>query len=258
MRKLLNFEFRKLFRQKSFYICIAVAIGMLALSVVILKVLENQLSEMPEMEGMGIIAKSASDVVLTAISQSSFTIILAILIALIVCEDFSLQTIKNIYARGYSREKVFLSKLVSSLIATTIMFACVFVAGFLIGIACFGFSGDFGGKFFACVGSQYVAILAYASLFFFISFLIKKMGGAIACCVIGPTAIDLVLTLITTATKSSDTPLSNFWLGAFVTDLSSVTVDISRMLTCIGLSALYAVIFVVLGAVLTRKIDIKD
>lgn len=258
MQKLLNFEFRKLFRQKSFYICIAVAVGMLVLSVVLLKVLENQLAEMPEMEGVGTIAQNAAEVVLTSISGSSFTLILAVLIALIVCEDFSSQTIKNIYARGYSRESVYFSKLVSSFVATTIMFLCVFAVSFVVGIVCFGFTGSFDGKFFACVGSQYITILAYASLFFMISFLIKKAGGAIACNIIGPTAIDLILTLLTTAFKQSDTPLSQFWVGAFITDLGSTAVEVTRILTCVGLSALYVAIFVGLGAVLTRRIDIKD
>lgn len=255
MQKLIKFEFRKLFRQKSFYICIGIAIAMLVLSVVILKVLENQLAEI---EGMGIIAKNASDVVLTSISNSSFTVILGILVALIVCEDFVLKTIKNIYARGYSREGVYFSKLISILVATTIMFLCVFAASFVVGIVCFGFTGSFDGKFLACIGAQYVTILAYASLFFMISSLIKKTGGAIACNIVGPTVIDLILALLTTALKQGDNPLSQFWVGAFVTDLSAATVDVTRMLTCIGLSVLYVVIFVVIGAVLTKRIDIKD
>ncbi len=46
-----------------------------------------------------------------------------IVTALLVCDDYEQQTIKNIYARGYSRSQVYFSKLISVFLAVTVMFA---------------------------------------------------------------------------------------------------------------------------------------
>ena len=90
MNNLLKFEFRKLFNQKSFYICTGV---MLALSFIAM-LFNKALAENSDLNTVMPTAKSA---LLSAISSSNFTIICGIFIALFVCTDYDQQTIKNVY-----------------------------------------------------------------------------------------------------------------------------------------------------------------
>ena len=104
MKNLLKLEFRKLKTRKSFYICIAVMVGMFAISTFTINGLIN-----PDFsEDLGL---SGINSLIGALSSSSFTMISGIFVALFVCEDYTSQTVKNIYAKGYSRTKVYLSKL---------------------------------------------------------------------------------------------------------------------------------------------------
>ncbi|MCI8373406.1 MAG: hypothetical protein HFI75_13660 [Lachnospiraceae bacterium] len=47
-----------------------------------------------------------------ALNSSSFLLITAIFVAITVCDDYEQQTIKHIYARGYSRRQVYLCNIV--------------------------------------------------------------------------------------------------------------------------------------------------
>ena len=106
MSKLLHFEWRKLWRQKSLYICFGFGLLIIFLSVLSLKSFD--------------ILDTAMNMVYLALNNG-FTVFLGIFIALFICQDYNQQTIKNIYARGYGRNAVFFSKYLISLFVTVLM-----------------------------------------------------------------------------------------------------------------------------------------
>lgn len=103
MKNLLKFEFHKLFKQKSFYICTIIMLVLSFFSILLNKSLANN----PELNmAMPMVMSS----LLTAVNSSNFTMICGIFIALFVCTDYDQQTIKNVYSRGFSRSKVYFAK----------------------------------------------------------------------------------------------------------------------------------------------------
>ena len=127
MRNILKFEFHKLFRQKSFYICSAIMVVFSVLGIMITKSLaENN----PELITGNLSGLSA---LLSAITSANFVMISGIFIALFVCTDHDNQTIKNIYSRGFSKTKVYISKLIVCLCAVIVMFAITLGASYISG-----------------------------------------------------------------------------------------------------------------------------
>ena len=103
MNNLIKFEFRKLFKSKSFYICLLICIGLVLLSGLTTKIMveSREVIDLPSKYSM----------LQGAVSFGNITLISAIYTALFVCEDESSNTLKNIYAKGYTRGNVFISKL---------------------------------------------------------------------------------------------------------------------------------------------------
>ena len=133
MKNLLKFEFIKLKKKKSFYICTLIMVALLFIAALTTNALINVSAEFGELFEV-----SSIDSLLSGLSDSSFIMITSIFVVLFVCEDYTNQTVKNVYARGYSRKEVYLSKLISTLASATIMFVVVEIAAFAIGTGFFG------------------------------------------------------------------------------------------------------------------------
>ena len=155
MNNLLKFEFRKLFNQKSFYICTGV---MLALSFIAM-LFNKALAENSDLNTVMPTAKSA---LLSAISSSNFTIICGIFIALFVCTDYDQQTIKNVYSRGFSRNSVYFAKYIVCVISTIVMFAVILVFTYVAGDVFFKGTAETG-NYLGLIAGQFLYCLAYSS-----------------------------------------------------------------------------------------------
>jgi ABC-type transport system involved in multi-copper enzyme maturation permease subunit len=155
MKNLLKLEFVKLKRRKSFYICTLIMLGLIIISNLTIKAF---LSLLPDV--IGDITSSGIDSLVSGLSNSSFTLITSIFVILFVCEDYTNQAIKNIYAKGYSRTNVFLSKIISVVISTTIMFLIVEIASFISGTLFFGIGKIESYKFLLLIAAQYLAAMA--------------------------------------------------------------------------------------------------
>ena len=104
MKKLLTLEFRKLSRQKSFYVCGALAVAFVFLSAALTKlIVQNS-------EDATMTLPSAVDTLASALQGANATLLIGIFTALFVCGDHSDGTIKNIYAKGYTRTSVYFAK----------------------------------------------------------------------------------------------------------------------------------------------------
>ena len=128
MGKLLHFEFHKLIRQKSFYICLAVAVAMLFISTYTTYLMQKDAVDVSQ---MGIDGMS---VMIGAVSGGTLSMVIGVFVPLFVCEDYVSGTIRNIVTRGYTRLGIFLAKLIAVLFASAIMTIVCMAAGYLVGV----------------------------------------------------------------------------------------------------------------------------
>lgn len=233
MGKLLHFEFHKLIRQKSFYICLAVAVAMLVVSAYTSQLMNKDGLDPAELglSGMNFMIGSASGGVLS--------MVIGVFVPLFACEDYVSGTIRNIVTRGYTRLGIFSAKLIAVLFASAFMTIVCMAAGYLIGTAFWG-AGDaaFDANTIKILLCQLAVMLAEASLFYAISTVLQKTGGSIAICLVLPMVLTIVLTLADTALAEKEIQLSGYWLERINGALASFDVKSEDMkkalLTALG------------------------
>lgn len=219
MFKLLNFEFRKLIRQKSFYICIAAMLALLVGSAYTTELMTAKSGvEDPSLSGISYLME--------AISGSALSAVLAVFIPLFICEDYASGTIRNIITRGFSRLEMFIAKLIAVLAATVLMTAVCLAASYLVGTAFWG-AGEpsLGSEQIKILLCQLAVIAAYATMFFAISSMLQKVGGSIAICLILPMAAVILLSLADAALAEREIELSGYWIENLGRSLASVEAE---------------------------------
>ena len=248
MKNLLKLEFRKLKTRKSFYICIAVMVGMFAVSTFTINGLIN-----PDFsEDLGL---SGINSLIGALSSSSFTMISGIFVALFVCEDYTSQTVKNIYAKGYSRTKVYLSKLITILISTTVMLIIIDLVAFALGTALYGV-GKNSDKLLPVLATQYIIAMAEVTFAFTIASVIRKTGGAIACIIIAPMFLGVLLGLADTFIPFENFTISKLWLSNFLSVFQTLDISTNQILLYILGSLIYFTIFNIIGLYFNKNIQL--
>ncbi len=245
MNNLLKFEFRKLFKQKSFYICTVIMLAMSFLGLLLNKTLASNAD-------FNMAMPTAKSSLLTAVSSSSFTMICGIFLALFICTDYDQQTIKNVYARGFSRNNVYFAKFIVCVISTIAMFALTLVFTYIAGSVLFDGTSDTG-NYAGMIAGQLIYCIAYSSFVFAISLIVKKVGISIALAILGPSLIGTVINLADAFLKIENFKIGSYWLDGFIGDLTSLATDNTRLIVCIVLSIVYAAIFVVAGYLINRK-----
>lgn len=231
MFKLLNFEFRKLIRQKSFYICIAVMLLLFLFSAYTAELLAADSGiENPSLSGINYLME--------AVSSSSLSMVLAVFIPLFICEDYTSGTIRNIITRGFSRLEIFISKLIAVLAATVFMTAVCLAAAYLVGTAFWGAGEpELSSEQIKILLCQLAVIAAYATLFFAVSSMLQKVGGSIAICLILPMAVVILLSMADAALAEREIELSGYWIENISRSLAAVEVkteDIKKSLIGAG------------------------
>ena len=207
MGKLLHFEFHKLIRQKSFYICLAVAVAMLFISTYTTYLMHKDAVDVSQ---MGIDGMS---VMIGAVSGGTLSMVIGVFVPLFVCEDYVSGTIRNIVTRGYTRLGIFLAKLIAVLFASAIMTIVCMAAGYLVGVLfCAPGEQPFDAYTVKILLCQLAVMLAEASLFYAISTVLQKTCGAIAICLVLPMVLTIVLALADTALAEKEIQLSGYWL----------------------------------------------
>lgn len=242
-------------RQKAFYICLGIMLAMIIISGITYKVLAKHAASIAEITEGEQLPLTAEAFILGLLSASSFSMISAIFVSIVVCSDYENQIIKNVYARGYSRSSFYFSKMIYVFVAMTVMFITVFAVSVLLGVTLFGTEG-IETKTFLLMAAQYVVAMAEVAAFFALSSAIKKLGASIAVGIFAPLIISLLLELADTALKLKDFKVAKIWLSSFTTDLSDITVETGRILACVALSVVYAALFLVAGFAVNKKTEI--
>lgn len=136
----------------------------------------------------------------------------AIVIGVFVASEYSMGTVKNTIARGFTRTKVFFSKFFSSVIAMMIVVFSYVFGGSMTSVFMFGFTSSTGKKRMLMVLLVYFSLfIAAASMFLMISVIMKKTGQAIAVSIIFPVIVESVISALTIANKSF-VPIAKYWL----------------------------------------------
>ncbi len=274
MKDVLRLEFRKLKRQKSFYICTGIMLALLLLSAISCN-MTNSLYEdimnstlMDDAMGEGFATEYYSlytviDMLISAVSSGTLVLLAAIFVSIAVCDDYSQHTIKNIYARGYTRTQVFFAKAIYVLVTASAMFIVALLFSFLTGLIFFDMGSADGGKLAVLLIAQYVAFLANVSIFFLISILFRRIGASVAVNIVGSTVVSLILSLIDllimfkTENYEDSFSVSEYWVDSFIGDLSALTVDNSRIISCVVASAVYIALVLLIGWRFHRKTEVK-
>lgn len=248
MSDLIKFEFHKLFRQKSFYICTAAIVAINLVTILISKIAGRYIEDP--------VSVNSVDVLLASVG-TSFTLTGGIFTALFTCSDFGNQTIKNIYSRGFSRTGVYFAKLIACLAAMAIMFAVNLLANYLAALAFYGVgSTEQAGKVIALLLGQLLVCTAYVVFFFAVSIALRKTGAAIAFSVIGPLFISVILSLIDTLLKTKSFHINSIWLDGLLLDVSYLSVSGGRLAACLALPFAYVAAFTAAGYFINVKRDV--
>ena len=250
MKNLLKFEFHKLFRQKSFYICTAIMFAFSFLAVIIIEVLINNAPV--DMSELITKPQSCWDILLSTIDNSNLILISSIFIAIFICEDFSSGTIKNIYARGFSKSNVFAAKLIVVATAALIMFGVNLIFSLLVGLIFYG-TGPLDIKYIWLILSQIPLVLANTAFTFAICMISKKIGPSIAISILGIMIIGLFFSLADAALTLDSFKIADLWLDGMLAKLISpaaTAAEIERALAC---CVVYIVSFIVISYNINKK-----
>ncbi len=247
MGKLLHFEFRKLFRQKSFYICNALLLAFVFLSAAISKLVAENSEQITEP------LPTAISILRSALQGANLTLIVGIFVALFVCADYSDGTIKNIYAKGYTRTAVYFSKLIAVFAAVVVFCGVTWCGGFLSGKLMFETGSGSGANLFGALLSQLLTVFGYAGLFFALAMVIKKTGGSIAACIVGPMLFSLLFTAADTILNSETFALADYWLDGLFGSLVQAGATGETILTAALLSFIYTAVFTVVGVIFNKR-----
>lgn len=205
MGKLINFEFRKLFSHKSFYICLLVTAGLIVITSLTMKLLAGADYAPDWLNGMS-----------GFYTDAMLTLILGIFTAIYVSEDAAGGTIKNIYARGFSRTQIYFSKYIVSSVSVLIFCAFDLAAEVICGIVMGGKAGETTSMFIPDLIGSILMILVINTVFFFISYITGKSGAGIAINIVISQIVGLILPLGDIALKLEKFSLSDFWVDGIL------------------------------------------
>lgn len=184
MLNLLKSDFYKLFRMKSFYVCCIVSAVIAIITMVSTASLNNMYESVGGMVGSQII--NLENVFYSILCPTGDWFILIIIgISVFVTVEYNAGTLKNIAARGFKRENIFLSKMIvcvveAIMIALVFAVSCIISGIFMLGIPSNGFSDGFWGEIFAVYGVDILVLIGYTSFVTMIAYLIRTNGGTIA------------------------------------------------------------------------------
>ncbi len=261
MGALLRFEFRKLVRNKAFYICLAIGIFLLIINTITSKVMADINKEMMEEAyaeiGMTYEYEFSALALLKTVFNNNTAIVEGVIVSIIICEDFAGDIIKNVYSKGYTRTQVYFAKLLSSLVAFVAVIIVGMLVSFTLGVALTGELGSIGKNFAGSLVCIYLVAIAYFAIYFAISMIFKKVASSIVLSILGPTGISVLLILANLFIKNDDISLSDYWISGVMTNLTFVDVETKTIVTAIVVSVLVIAGFGLLSYFLHRRKDVK-
>ena len=261
MINLLKADLYKLFKNKSFYICLILSI-LFSYMTTMMNFAYNSFSnaqsmysllQMPELNGIYMLKTSFG------VGMLFYSIFIAIFIA----SEFSWQTIKNIVSRGFSREKIYISKLIScSLTSIIITFSYVLVA-ILYATIKSGFGklpSHFVLSLIKMILLECLVVISITSLFVMIVFLIKGIAGSVATNLLinffSGDLIVIAITLLLEKILKKDIDVGKYWLFSYNNIFGSFSLNNDVIFRGIIVCVLSFIVFTAIGIISFKKRDI--
>lgn len=263
MGRLIRFELIKMFRQVSFYVCGGCIIAFSILSVSFEIWSQNVLGVLMDAIGQ---KPTALRFALSAVESSKFTIIIAIVVCIGICVDYSRKTFKNVWARGFTRSQVFVAKMISAISASVVYTLVAIISSVLSAGIAFGMGKDWDGQVVLALLLQIYICIAYTLVFVSVAFFVKNLAGALVICIVGDGLVSLGATLaqlIIDIKNFANHPLSydgasfnikRFILSENLSNMSAIsTISTENFCTAFLVSTVYIVTFVFLAWLKLRK-----
>ena len=248
MVNLLKFEFRKIRTQKVLFISLIIFFIIHFINALSTRLLLDAFDE----EFYGI---STAEQIIYSADNFIFTLVSVIVTVVIVCRDYEWGIVKNVYAKGYKRESVYLSKfLYTAFCATALYVFEILITALTYGLF-FGFEWV-GGKGVAILFTQYASVIACFAFYYAVASITKKMSSALIISIVAPSIISLILSLLTFAFKIEDFSLSSYWISSFMGSLTDYQVTTKRIIECAVCSVIYIGVFTVGGLFINRTTEV--
>lgn len=274
MGSILNSDFYKLFKMKSFYICLIISAVLGFFEIFMMQLANNMIEEAQSQAGMimdGIQIKMAN-CLQSVFNNGDFSIIVIIAIVLFVTVEYNSGTLKNLVGRGCSRSKLFLSKTVTSVAEALLLYAafavCYIVSGFAM-LSTDGIDNEFVSRLLLTYAVQILIIIAGVCVMVAVSTLLRSKGGAIAVLICANILVPMIIQIIymisitgedmsevADAVSGGSGALSQYWIFSTA---SKVWENIANGEVYISLiiPVVYIIASIAAGLAVFKKRDIK-
>lgn len=261
MKNLIQSDFYRLFKSKSFYICSAISMFLITLGIIILKLSNNMLKEAnPQFTGFPY--KNALSYAVVAFQDSSVTMIISIFIAIFIVVEFSHGTMKNPVSKGFGKLQIYLAKLITMSTAAIIIFAFTFLAGLIAAMIVLKGMGDINSDsivyILKVIGIELILNFALIAIYIMVSMIIRNLGGVIAVNIIGVISVGLLPFKLVEFLTHGKLEATKYWI---LNNIAFYAMNESAKGSDFLRSALVGIVFfaiaTVIGIFVFQKSDIK-
>ena len=278
MGNMLKFECRRLFKKPSFYVCLGLCAAFIILNIVVMRIAFNEIlryyDSMSNFKERFAENFSPHMLVLNNVGVSMMSTIMAIFMGIFVCEDRVKGTIKNIYARGYSRTDVFLAKFIVANITAILIFAAITLVAYISGVVMFATKPfevtplKVNGVWLLVLG-KLVAVLGVTALYFMLSELIGTTGFSIAANIFLPSVASMILyiglELIYFVASKGDNfnyeavmKIAEYWIYSLASSGFAEEMKVEDYVGHLCASGGYVILFGLLSWLIARKKQVKN
>lgn len=275
MKELIKMDLYRLKKSHALKVCIGVMIaGYIGITLLFKAVLS--LLDVAKLESAGgdeteLEALQAMDAYNFTLIGLSFVqilgIVLCVFVAIYVAGEFQQRTINLAVLKGYKREKIYVSKLLTAMLGAALIYILSFVSVFFTSGLCFGFDFDIEGSvlnFFGVILLDLLLYVALTAFFVMIAFITTHEGAAM-------TVGTVLLVLLTTGFSVIDSSINGnssipfdeevrsgkYWIATVVEDFSYLEIEKKEVLFAIVLAIVYIILSGILGMIFFRKKDLK-
>lgn len=287
MGNMLKFELRRLLKKPVFYVMLGLCVGVAIFMVFSMRIsMDYMIQHMGESEyyAYGIDENYVKENFVENLSPQKLVLsefwyilptVLAVFVGIFVCEDRVRGTIKNIYARGYSRTSVFWAKFIVSSATSVLLYWLVIAAIYLSGMIVFATAPfevhpqTVKGFWLLILGRTLVLSAANAG-YFMISELIGSTGFSIAANMFAPSILNGILYLglsfiFYVFIKDPDfnrydviESIIEYWIYTLVMGGFRIDMKVDAYIWHVVASGAYLLIFGFLGWLIARKKEVKN
>ncbi|WP_405354028.1 ABC transporter permease [Ruminococcus sp.] len=254
MGKLLSFELRKLFKNKSFYIWTFVSVGISLIYLLCSFGMFSIQSASPDLQAV-VSPESGMISIIKFFSLSPVTVFMLMFICSFVCNDFDNGILKNIISRGYSRGSIFTAKFIAVMVSTAFMVILNLAAIFAVSTALYNDAGTMYELFIPQIIFLVLGLMAFAGIFFMLCVIFKKGAPAIVISLLALLALPIGLSLIATYLHI-DFDFSTLWLGGAVSNLATVGATLQTLIFSAVCIVAYLVVSYIVSVSMVKKMEV--